>query len=123
MTQVTAFGATIGDPLDANDDAIAVHRLIQVAPGDVDVACDLFERPIRNHEAKPSGVGRDPADDEIHAIRQAVPVAPGLYELAAGDQLPEQALERGTLFARKLEPLEQLTRGGGVVDLVANQLQ
>ena len=32
------FGAVVADPLDARDDAVAVHRLIEVAAGDVDVA-------------------------------------------------------------------------------------
>ena len=38
-----ALGAAIGDPLDPGDDAIAVHRLIEVAAGHVDVAGDLFQ--------------------------------------------------------------------------------
>ena len=97
--------------------------LIQIAAGNVDVARHLFKRPIRDDEAKAARVGRDPADDEVHPVGQAVTVPAGLHQLAVGHQLPEQALESRALLTRKLEPLEQLTRGGGVVYLFANQLE
>ena len=118
-----AFRAAVGDPLDAGHDAIAMHRLIQIAAGNVDVARHLLERPIRHDEAKAARVGRDPADDEIHPVGQAVTVAARLHQLAVGHQLPEQALESRALLTGKLEPLEQLARGGGVVYLFANQLE
>ncbi len=44
--------ATVGDPFDPCDDAVAVHRLIQVAAGDEDVALDVLERAIRHHETE-----------------------------------------------------------------------
>ena len=68
--------------LDARDDAVAVHRLIQVAAGDVDVAVDVFDRTIGHDEAEAARVGRDPPDDQVHPVGQAVAVAAGLDELA-----------------------------------------
>ena len=118
-----AFGPAIGNPLDPRDDPIAVHGLIQVAAGDEDVAGHLLERPIRHDEAKSSRIGGDSPDDEVHPIRQAIPVAAGLNQLAVGDELAQQALEGRALLAGEFEPLEQLARRGGVVDLVPNQLQ
>jgi hypothetical protein len=117
------LGATICDALDAGDDAIAMHRLIQIAAGDVDVAGNLFQRPVRDDKAETSWIGRDAAHDEVHSIRQAVPVAAGLHQLAVGHQLPEQPLEGRPLLSWKLEPLEQLARRRGVVDLFPNQLE
>ena len=94
-----AFGAAVGNPLDPRDDAVAVHGLIEVAAGDVDVAVDLFERPVRHDEAESARIGGDPPDDEVHPVRQAIAVAAGLDELAAGDELAEKTLEGGALFA------------------------
>ena len=88
-----AFGAAVGNPLDPGDDAVAVHRLIEVAAGDEDVAGDLLERPVRHDEAEAAGVGGDPADDQVHPVGQAVAVATGLDELPAGDELAEKPLE------------------------------
>ena len=47
----------LADPLDARDDAVAVHRLVQVAAGDVDVAVDVLERTVRDDEAEARGDG------------------------------------------------------------------
>ena len=118
-----AFGAAIGDPLDAGHDAIAVHGLIQVAAGDVDVAGHLFERPIRHDEAEAARIGGDSPDDQVHPIRQAITVAPGLDQLAVGDELAQQAFEGRALLPGELEPLQQLAGRGGVVDLFPNQLE
>ncbi len=118
-----AFGPSIGNPLDPRDDAIAVHGLIQVAAGDEDVAGHLLERPIRHDEAKSSRIGGDSPDDEVHPIRQPITVAPGLNQLAVGDELAQQAFEGRALLAGEFEPLQQLAGRGGVVDLFPNQLQ
>ena len=52
--------------LDADDDAVAVHRLVQVGAGDVDVAADALERPVGHDEAVAGGMRLDAADDQIH---------------------------------------------------------
>ncbi len=115
--------APVGDALDARDDAVAVHRLVQVAAGDVDVAVDPLHRPIGHDESKSPRVGGDAPDDEIHPIGQAVAVAPRLDELALRDQILEQSFERRALVPRYLQPLQQLSRRRRVLDLVANQLE
>ena len=46
------FGPVVAGALDARDDAVAVHRLIQVAAGDEDVAADPLDRPVRDDEAE-----------------------------------------------------------------------
>ena len=121
--QDASFRALVGDALDARDHAVAVHRLIQVAARDVDVAGHLLDRPIRHDESEPARVGGDAPDDEVHPVRQAVAVAAGLDQLALGDQVLEQSFERRPLLARYLQPLQELSRRGRVVDLVANQLE
>ena len=47
----------LADPLDARHDAIAVHGLVQVAAGDVDVALHVVERPVGDDEAEARGDG------------------------------------------------------------------
>ena len=50
------FGAVLVGPLlDARDDAVAVHRLIQVAAGDVDVARHPLDRPSGTTKPNPRG--------------------------------------------------------------------
>ena len=118
-----AFGAAVGNPFDPGDDAVAVHGLIEVAAGDVDVAADVFEGPIRHDEAEAARVGGDPPDHEVHPVRQAIAIAAGLDEVTGGDELAEKALEGGALFAWNLEPLQQLAWRRRMVDLVPNQLE
>ncbi len=100
-----AFGPAVGDALDARDDAVAVHGLIQVAAGDVDVAADVVHRPVRHDEAEPARMGRDPPDDQVHAIGQAVAVAAGLDQVARARPGPSagasaSAAARAGIFRR-----------------------
>ena len=118
-----AFGAAVGNPFYPGDDAVAVHGLIEVAAGDVDIAADVFEGPIRHDEAKAARVGGDPPDHEVHPVRQAIVMAAGLDEVTGGDELAEKALDGGALFAWNLEPLQQLAWRRRMVDLVPNQLE
>ena len=121
--QDAAFRAAVRHALDARDDAVAVHRLIQIAAGDVDVAADALNRAIGHDESEPARVGRDPPDDQIHPIGQPVSVAPRLDERALADEVLEQPFERRALLPRYLQPLQQLPRRGRVLDLLANQLE
>ena len=52
-----SFGAVAADPLDPRDDAVAVHRLVQVAAGDVKIAADLVDRPVGHDEPEAPGIG------------------------------------------------------------------
>ena len=70
-----SLSAVPADSLDACDDAITVHRLIQVAAGDEQIAFHVVQRTVGNDEAKSPGIGDDFADDEVHAIRKSEPVA------------------------------------------------
>ena len=45
-----SFGAAIGDAFDARDDAVAVHGLIQVAAGNVDIARHSFRGTVGYNE-------------------------------------------------------------------------
>ena len=48
----SALRATVRDTLDAGDDPIAVHGLVQIAAGDVDVAVDVLKRAVRHDETE-----------------------------------------------------------------------
>ena len=86
------FGAAVRDPLDARHDAVAVHRLIQVAAGDVDVARHLLERLVRHDEPEPARVRGDTPDDEVHPVRQAETVAARLNQVPGRDELVRAAV-------------------------------
>ena len=76
--------------LDADDDAVAVHRLIEVAAGDVDARGPFVAGRLAVDEPEAARVGRHAPDHEVHPIRQAEPLAADLDQLSAGDQ-PAQA--------------------------------
>ena len=69
------------DPLDARDDAVAVHRLVQVRSRDVDVAAAV-ERPLGDDEAVAAGMRLQPADVQVHLFGQAEALAANLDEIA-----------------------------------------
>ena len=92
------LGAVAADALDARDDAVAVHRLIQVAAGDEEVAVDVLERPVGHDEPEAPRIGHHPADDQVHPVRQTEPVAARLNQGAALDEVREQLLEGGALL-------------------------
>ena len=102
--------------LDARDDVVAVHRLIEVRAGD-----DRCRRPCPstgrsgNDESETARMRLDPADDEIHAIRQAESIAARLNQVSGLDQAVQQPLEGGPLLARDLQSLSPVPgpwRGG-----------
>ncbi len=109
--------------LDAHDDAVAVHRLVQVVAGDVDALGARRVRWLRIDETESAGVRGHAAHDEVHAAGQAEPLSPNLDELAAGDQAADPSLERRPFLARDLQELKQLLRGGGMVRPLFYQLE
>ena len=76
------FEPLLGLPLDARDDAIAVHRLGQVGGRDVDVLLVAASTVLGHDEAEAGRIGREPADDEVHLLGQAEAVAANLQQLA-----------------------------------------
>ena len=89
-SQNPSFGALLGVTLDSRHHAIAVHRLVQIAPRDIKVAFELFERTVGNDETEPARVGNHLPDHEVHQVGNAVAVAPGLNEGAAFHEIGEQ---------------------------------
>jgi hypothetical protein len=100
-----------------------VHRLVEIAAGNVDVSGDVLDGTVGYDEAETARVRGDASDDEVHQIGNAVAVAAGLNERAGGHQVLEEALERGPLLAGYLQPLQQLSGCGGVGDFFANELE
>ena len=117
------FGAIVARPLDARDDPIAVHGLIQVAPGDIQIPLHVLQRPIRHHEAETPRMGHHSSDNQVHPVGEAEPVASRFHEVAALDEVGKEAFEYRALLPGQLQGLQQLTRGGRVVQLVPNQRQ
>jgi hypothetical protein len=116
-----SLGALVGHALDARDDAIAVDGLIQVAAGDVQVTAHIVDSPIRHDEAEAARMGCDAPHDQVHPIREPEALTPCLNEGAVGNQVLEQALERGPLLARYLQALHQFAHRRGVLDPVADE--
>ena len=108
------------DPLDAHDDAVAVHRLVQVRTGDVDVAAGV-ERPFRHDEPVAAGVRLETADVQIHLLGQAEALSADLDEVARRHQRSDVPLERRAFFARHLEQLEEFADAGRVMHPFAHR--
>ena len=115
---VAALGEA-GHALEADDDAVALHRLLEVDAGDVDVAADAFDGALRPDEAKALGAHVDPPDHGC--MRSGSPKWPPRVAMTEPDaQLLEAAAERRPILPRDLEPLGELRQGGGMVDLLAD---
>ena len=93
------FGALVRVSFKARDDAVAVHRLIQIAAGDVQVAFHALERPVWHDESEAARVRHDLADDKVHSIGESIPVSAGLDEGAALYEVAHQLFERGALLS------------------------
>ncbi len=120
--------ASLGPPvaagvLDAHDDAIAVHGLIQVRAGDIDARRPVLERRIGIHEGEPAGIRRDASHHQVHSIRQAESLAPDFDEGPRGHQRTQPALERRPLLARDAQHAQQLLHRGGMVHPLPDELQ
>ena len=116
-----ALGPVAGlHPLDARDDAIAVHGLVEVRPLDEDVALDVVERPLRDDEPETARVRLDAPHHEVHPIRQAEALPTDLDQVARGDERLELALEARALVPGDLQALQELLDGRRMVDLVAD---
>jgi hypothetical protein len=64
-----------------------------------------------------------PADDDVHPVREAEPVAADLEQLAVGDERLQQPPKRRAVLARDLEQLNQLARACRMVRALAQALQ
>ena len=116
-----SFGASAFlDSLDPHHHPIAVHRLVQVRSGDVDVAAAV-ERALRCNKPVAGRVRLQASHVEIHLLRQTVAVTANLDQIAGRDQRAHVALERGALLFRDLEDLNELAHSGRVVHALAQQ--
>ena len=69
---------------------------------------DPLDRPVGDDEAEAARVRLDPADDQVHAVRQAEPVAARLNQVTGRDELLQQPLDRRPLLPGDLQALQQL---------------
>ncbi len=122
LRAAAAIGALgdAGHAFEADDDAVALHRLLEVDAGDVDVAADAFDGALGPDEAEALGAHVDASDHEVHPVGQPEVAAAGGDDRAGRDELLEPAAERRPVLARDLEPLGELRQGGGMVDLLAD---
>ncbi len=100
------FGATaVLDALDPDDDAVAVHRVVEVSVADVDVAAAGVERPLRGDEAVARRMRLQPADIEVHFFGQAEALPANMNEVARRDERLDMTLERRLVVLRHFENL------------------
>ena len=109
--------------LDARHDPVAVHRLVQVGAGNVEVAVHPVDRVLRRHEAESPRMHLDRTGHQPHPVRQAVAVAPDPDELAGGDQRRQTAAERAALRRRQPQLPQQLADRGRMVERRLNACQ
>ena len=106
--------------LDADDDAVTVHGLVEIRSGDIQIPGDPVHGMIGRHEPEAARVHVDAAGHQMHAVGQPVPVAANLDELATLDKRRETAAKRAALLAGQLEALQELAQRGRVIDLGAD---
>ena len=107
--------------LDARDDTIAVQRFLDVRRAR---CTDRARRRRRARRSRsPRGVHLQPADDDVHPVREAEAVAADLEQLAVGDERLQQPPERRAVLARHLEQLDQLARARRMVRALAQAIQ
>ncbi len=120
-TQDAPFGAsTVFETLDARDDAIAVHRFVEMRAGNINVAAGV-ERTLGNHEAVPRRMRLQPAGVKVHLLGQAEPMTTDVDELAVRDERFDMPLERRLVVERNFEQLEQLPHTCGMVHALAHE--
>ena len=83
----------------------------------------LIERALRLHEAVPGSMGLQPADVQIHLLRQAEALAADLDQLTSRHQRLQVPPECGALFAGDLEQLQELACASRVVHALAHLLE
>ena len=84
---------------DAHEHAVAVHRFLDVAGGDVHVG-RRFAGLIGDDESKTAGMCFKAADDEVHLVGKTDAAAFGFNELARGNKRFQQPTEGRSLFLR-----------------------
>ena len=112
------LGPIVAGPLDPRDDVVAVHRLVQIGAGDIDVTGHAFDRPIRDDEPEAARMRLDAPDHQVHAVRKTEPVAPRLNQVTGLDEAVQEAFQGGPLLARDLQSLHQFAGRRGMVDTV-----
>ncbi len=103
------------EALDARHHAVAVHRFLNVRGRDEHIRLAGATGAIGSHERVSAGVQLQPADDEIHLLGQAVPLAAHLHQQALVDEALELAPEACPPLARDRQKLHQLPRRGRVL--------
>ena len=82
-----SFGPAVAAvTLDAHEDAIAVHRVVQVVAGDVDIAGHLVDRLVELDESKAVRVHGDAPGREVHQFGHAEMAATCFNQRTAIDQ-------------------------------------
>ena len=119
-----AFGSPVAAvPLDPHEDAVAVHRVVQVVPRDVDVPGDLVDRVIEFHEAEAVRVHRDAPRRQVHQLGHAEMPAACFNQRTAIDQRLERAPDAGSLRLLELQRPHQLLHGRRVGHALADAVQ
>ena len=103
--------------------AIAVHRLVQVGPGHVQVAAHALERAVGHDEPVALLRHLQPARHQVHALRQAQLPSARLHERARGHEVLQLSPDGRALLAPDAQHPQQFGRGGRVSDAGADQIE
>ena len=119
-----SLGAALSVPLDARDDAIAVHRFREIGGRDVDILPFLSGLGlIGNDESESTGIGREPTDDEVHLLGQAVSIATDLKKFTGGHQCLQSTPEAGALVAWHTQHPHQIADRRRMMHVLSNLAQ
>ena len=118
-----AFQSVLVRPaFDAREHTVAVHRLLDVARGDVQIG-RLVGGFVRNDEAVSRGMRLKAADNQIHLVGKPDAIALRLHELTARDEGLQQSSEGSAFLLGNLEGSDEVARSGGMRDFFTHQFQ
>ena len=87
----------------------------------VDVAAARFERALGRDEPIAGRMRLQPADVEVHFLRQAEAVPADMNEVARSDERFDVTFERRPLVTLDFENLEELAHAGGMMDPLTHE--
>jgi hypothetical protein len=103
--------------LDVDQHPIAVKRITQCCPGDINVRLGLFRlssgRAVRAHETEAPRLARKPSCHQIHFLGKTDSLGARSRQLSLGQHFTENTLGGESNVSLDAEHLEEVFFGGG----------
>src|SRR5690606_16834472 len=120
-----ADDAPLGTPIaamtvDAHEDAVAVHRLVDVRARDVHITREPLDVALGPDEGVSLGMDGDAPGHHVHELGHAIGLAAGLDEIPARDERPEHAANGRGFALLQLQRAHDLAHCRWVAEALAD---